>query len=172
LEGFTEQEAMFEQLRDSHIALMPSIHEGFGLVGWEAICAGIPLICSDQSGLADFLESCFDTNHDLPRESVLMLRLAGSDEDVATLSAKIQELTRTYERRRSHARSLADYLAERFSWDECARSVASAIDLAPLGSPLTFLRGAEGALDDRLGAAGSPKDSSAKRCRNVSDRSE
>ena len=135
LEEFTEQEAMFDQLQDSHAALMPSLHDGFGLTGWEAICAGIPLICSDQSGLAVFLESLFDTDHDLPRESVLMVRLADSDQDVATLSDKIQELTRNYDRRRSHARTLAKYLADLFSWDECARKVANAIDLAQLGSP-------------------------------------
>lgn len=140
LEPFAEQEAMFKHLQDSHIALMPSIHEGFGLAGWEAICAGIPLICSEQSGLADFLESCFEENHELQRESVLMVRLAHSKEDLETLSAKIQELTRSYSRRRSHAQKLAHFLAERYSWDGCAQTVANAIDLAPSGSPYWIRR--------------------------------
>lgn len=135
LEEYSEQEVMFKQLCDSHIALMPSIHEGFGLVGWEAICAGIPLICSNQSGLAFFLEACFESNHDLPRESVLTISLSDSDKDVATLSSGIQEAARSYERRRSHARKLADYLSRSFTWDDCALSVANGIGRAPLGSP-------------------------------------
>jgi radical SAM superfamily enzyme YgiQ (UPF0313 family)/glycosyltransferase involved in cell wall biosynthesis len=134
-ERFTDQEVMFTQLVDSHAALMPSVYEGFGLAGWEAVCAGIPLICSDQSGLAEFLEACFNLDHDLPRESVISVRLADGDEDLEALSDKIEELMRNYDRRRSHARRLADHLAEHFTWDACARSVASALGLAPLGSP-------------------------------------
>jgi radical SAM superfamily enzyme YgiQ (UPF0313 family)/glycosyltransferase involved in cell wall biosynthesis len=135
LENYSDRATLFDQLRDSHIALMPSMHEGFGLSGWEAVCAGIPLICSRHSGLAAFLESRFAVEHDLPQESVLLVGLSGENDDVATLAGKIVEATQNYERRRHHARKLADYLAKHHSWDECARSVASALGLAPMGSP-------------------------------------
>lgn len=38
---------------------MLSIHEGFGLAGWEAIAAGIPLVVSKNSGLYEFLDDSF-----------------------------------------------------------------------------------------------------------------
>lgn len=46
------QEDLHDYLINADVVLMPSWHEGFGLAGWEAICAGVPLICSTQSGLA------------------------------------------------------------------------------------------------------------------------
>lgn len=134
LQGFTTQEEMFAELRDSHIALMPSIQEGFGLSGWEAVCAGVPLICSDQSGLAQFLEQRFQIEHDLPRESIRFVRLGDSNADVENLSKEIEVLAGNYERSLSHARQLADYLKEYFSWDDAARNVASPLGLARSGS--------------------------------------
>ncbi|MDH7638102.1 radical SAM protein [Sphingomonas oryzagri] len=134
MEDFAGQEPMFRQLRDSHVAIMPSTHEGFGLAGWEALCAGVPLICSEQSGLALFLQNLFARDHDLPSESVVMVRLTEGPDDEATLAGAMHELARAYERRRSHAEKLSDHLREHFSWDDCARSVASAIGLAPIGS--------------------------------------
>jgi len=35
--------------------MMPSWHEGFGLVAWEAIAAGIPLILGKNSGVYRYL---------------------------------------------------------------------------------------------------------------------
>lgn len=134
LQGFTAQEEMFAELRDSHIALMPSIQEGFGLSGWEAVCAGVPLICSDQSGLAQFLEQRFQLEHNLPRESVRMIRLGNSEADIDDLAKEIEGLASNYERSLSHARQLADYLEEHFSWDDAARNVASPLGLARSGS--------------------------------------
>ncbi len=40
----------------SSIVLMPSRSEGFGLVGLEAICAGVPVLASNESGLAELLQ--------------------------------------------------------------------------------------------------------------------
>ena len=49
---FTAQrEPLFDQLGRANLALMLSWHEGFGLTGWEAIAAQVPLIVSRQSGL-------------------------------------------------------------------------------------------------------------------------
>ena len=51
-----DRDELFRTLRGSHIALMLSWHEGFGLTGWEAIAAGVPLIVSRQSGLYKLIE--------------------------------------------------------------------------------------------------------------------
>ncbi|XP_035698034.1 uncharacterized protein LOC118431062 [Branchiostoma floridae] len=44
-----------DDMKTAHLVLMPSRSEPFGLVGLEAIAAGIPVLISDQSGLADMI---------------------------------------------------------------------------------------------------------------------
>ncbi len=52
----TDREKIFDELRGASVALMPSWHEGFGLVAWEAIAAAVPLILSKKSGVYHFLK--------------------------------------------------------------------------------------------------------------------
>ncbi|MBU4583538.1 MAG: glycosyltransferase, partial [Proteobacteria bacterium] len=51
-----DRETLYNDLKGASVALMPSWHEGFGLVAWEAIAAGVPLIISRNSGVYRFLE--------------------------------------------------------------------------------------------------------------------
>ncbi|MDO9230452.1 MAG: tetratricopeptide repeat protein [Syntrophales bacterium] len=51
-----DRETLYNDLKGASVALMPSWHEGFGLVAWEAIAAGVPLIISKNSGVYRFLE--------------------------------------------------------------------------------------------------------------------
>ncbi|MFA6056461.1 MAG: glycosyltransferase, partial [Thermodesulfovibrionales bacterium] len=53
-----DRQLLFADLSGASVALMPSWHEGFGLVAWEAIAAGVPLIISKNSGVYCFLEEC------------------------------------------------------------------------------------------------------------------
>jgi glycosyltransferase involved in cell wall biosynthesis len=39
-----DRQQLYSELSRASVALMPSWHEGFGLVAWEAIAAGVPLI--------------------------------------------------------------------------------------------------------------------------------
>lgn len=39
---------------------MPSRHEGFGLAGYEAMAAGVPVLITAESGLAEALESALE----------------------------------------------------------------------------------------------------------------
>ncbi|MGZ8284290.1 MAG: glycosyltransferase [Allosphingosinicella sp.] len=51
-----DREVLFERLHSSNLALMLSVHEGFGLSGWEAIAAEVPLIVSKNSGVFRLVE--------------------------------------------------------------------------------------------------------------------
>lgn len=51
-----DRDSLFKRLTRSNLALMLSLHEGFGLVGWEAIAAEVPLILSSNSGLYYLIE--------------------------------------------------------------------------------------------------------------------
>lgn len=55
---FTEdRDVLLHALINSSVSLMLSVHEGFGLTGWEAIAAEVPLVLSRNSGLFDLLTS-------------------------------------------------------------------------------------------------------------------
>ena len=47
---------LFEIIRRHSVCLMLSLHEGFGLVGWESIAAEVPLIVSKNSGLYQIIQ--------------------------------------------------------------------------------------------------------------------
>ncbi|MBD9357655.1 tetratricopeptide repeat protein [Methylomonas albis] len=47
---------LYNDLKSASAAMMPSWHEGFGLVAWEAIAACVPLIVSMQSGVYQLLK--------------------------------------------------------------------------------------------------------------------
>jgi glycosyltransferase involved in cell wall biosynthesis len=46
-----DRSTLFGRIRRANLALMLSWHEGFGLTGWEAIAAEVPLIVGRNSGL-------------------------------------------------------------------------------------------------------------------------
>ena len=48
---------MLDVVKDSSLVVMFSVHEGFGLVAWEAMCCGVPLIVSDNSGFYQYVKS-------------------------------------------------------------------------------------------------------------------
>ncbi|XP_019626546.1 PREDICTED: LOW QUALITY PROTEIN: uncharacterized protein LOC109471647 [Branchiostoma belcheri] len=50
------QEDIAKDMQQAHLVLMPSRAEPFGLIGLEAIAAGIPVLISDNSGLADMIK--------------------------------------------------------------------------------------------------------------------
>jgi glycosyltransferase involved in cell wall biosynthesis len=55
---FTDSRAeMLDVVKDASLLVMPSVHEGFGLVAWEAMCCGVPLVVSKNSGFYRFVES-------------------------------------------------------------------------------------------------------------------
>lgn len=54
------RQELFNRLAEANLAFMLSWHEGFGLTGWEAIAAEVPLIISEQSGLFKLLHETLD----------------------------------------------------------------------------------------------------------------
>ncbi|KAI8482183.1 hypothetical protein Bbelb_400710 [Branchiostoma belcheri] len=56
LRPYGTQEDIRNDMMMAHLVLMPSRSEPFGLVGLEAIAAGIPVLISDKSGLADMIK--------------------------------------------------------------------------------------------------------------------
>ena len=56
LQYTASREDLFDTIKRSIVTVMPSLSEGFGLVGYESIAAGVPTIISKNSGLYMFLK--------------------------------------------------------------------------------------------------------------------
>lgn len=121
---------LFKTLANSHFALMPSWHEGFGLSGWEALSLGVPLICSSHSGLFQFLKAnVWGGNVGVSSEGVVEISLTGEKAvDAETMSKAVLGLTGNYSRRKHGAMELASFLRAHYTWSACAKAFASACD--------------------------------------------
>ncbi|MBT9573725.1 MAG: glycosyltransferase [Pseudomonas umsongensis] len=73
---------------DSSLVVMPSVHDGFGLVGWEAISLGIPLVISENTGLHEHLTEIGLQGY-VGSVEVLGSMDEPRDEDVQSLSAQL-----------------------------------------------------------------------------------
>src|SRR5205807_6779556 len=55
--GYLSQDALLEFLRQMDAFVLPSRGEGFGLCGIEAMATGLPLIATNWSGPAEYLDA-------------------------------------------------------------------------------------------------------------------
>ena len=130
-----DQTALYRRLANCHIALMPSWHEGFGLSGWEAICAGVPLICSRQSGLAMFLDDLKQQFPDLSFKSIEFVNVEGGPaadtpnrNDIEQIADALLHMMVNIEERKQAALDLARLLKHEFSWKRCASDLLRGTD--------------------------------------------
>lgn len=54
--GYISEEEKWKILSISDIFVLPSLHEGFGIVFMEAMHTGLPIVCTDHGGQTDFLK--------------------------------------------------------------------------------------------------------------------
>ncbi|MBI4754059.1 MAG: glycosyltransferase [Betaproteobacteria bacterium] len=118
-----DRQAIFDDLRSAWVALMPSWHEGFGLVGWEAIAAGVPLIVAKNSGLFRLLEESFPGSGTGCVYPVSVRGAVGEpyfhDQDLNEVAGYLKEIAQDPEAARRKARALRDMLKD-FTWAACA----------------------------------------------------
>ncbi|WP_085710134.1 MULTISPECIES: glycosyltransferase [unclassified Pseudomonas] len=126
----TDRTELFDEVSRASVAMMPSWHEGFGLVAWEAIAAGVPLIISDKSGVYQLLE---DLKDGLYLNAVKAIDVMGDtsdpyfqEDDVHTLTTQLMDVA-TDKRARNRAVCLREELLRHFTWADCAKEFATAI---------------------------------------------
>lgn len=133
------REDLLAELARSTVALMPSWHEGFGLAGWEAIAAGVPLILSQDSGLYRFLR---EESNDGWLNWVYPVDVHGQiaepffqARDLEQVSSHLVEIARGPKAARDKAARLREAVS-RYTWKKCVDSALAALEWTGVDSPV------------------------------------
>lgn len=124
-----DREDLFPALADNEVALMLSWHEGFGLTGWEAIAAGVPLVLSKQTGLYRLLDAPGDLSL---TANVSVVDVRGSDggvpddADVGDVADALFQISTNWEKFHQKAITLREHLAKKYTWEKCASATLDA----------------------------------------------
>ncbi|XP_078659438.1 uncharacterized protein LOC144904408 isoform X1 [Branchiostoma floridae x Branchiostoma belcheri] len=108
---YATQEELCEDMEKADVVLMPSRAEPFGLVGLEAIAAGVPVVVSNKSGLAKFL-----TKQDPEFDRTIVEIDDDDDEAAKTLSKRVIKILTDGPREFSAAQSLKKKLLDSEYW--------------------------------------------------------
>lgn len=120
-----DREELYKELRQCNVSLMLSVHEGFGLVGFESIAAGVPLILSKNSGLYEFLLTQIN-EEELSSFGIYPVSIKGSndgiinDYDLEMVVQAICDVRKNHSSYRNGVHSLRDKLREKFTWEHSA----------------------------------------------------
>lgn len=136
-----EREKLLKHVAESNLALMLSWHEGFGLTGWEAIAAEVPLIVSEQSGLFQFLKSVGlgGQCHPLPIDGFIPATVGDppfSDGDVERVANKILDISVELDTHRKTAQELKkSLLHKKCTWANTAYTFLEALGYKETQAP-------------------------------------
>ncbi|XP_068753265.1 D-inositol 3-phosphate glycosyltransferase-like [Montipora capricornis] len=114
------REALKRLFHEMDLVLMPSIVEGFGVTGLEALSAGLPVIVSKDSGLGEALSN-------VTFGSFFVI----DDEDPKAWTAAIKGMwNKNGQIRLDEAKALRDIYGTKYSWSEqCKDLLKKMIDL-------------------------------------------
>jgi glycosyltransferase involved in cell wall biosynthesis len=125
-----DPDALRRDLWQSRAVVMPSRHEGFGLVALEAISAGVPVLISRESGLGRALrEVVVDAERSEPRE--ILPVAAPIDETAEIWGDALYEILVDPEAAFQHAQTLRREIAEEMRWDLVAQQILEALGYEP-----------------------------------------
>ncbi len=128
---FEDREKLFKELSRKSVCIVPSVYEGFGLVGMEAISAEVPLIISKNSGLFEFIDEQFPG----ATGCLESIKIQGSLEDdylmsdVGKISKKIGEISNNIKKAKQKAIALRKIMQPVCTWENCASAFAKSLDI-------------------------------------------
>lgn len=115
-----DRTAYFARLAENDVLIMPSLKEGFGLVAWEALSLGIPVVVSESSGFYEFIK----------KEKLLNLittiSIKGKKEDSANLLRAIKSVFDEYPSKSSAALDLRNKLSK-YTWESASERFLSCL---------------------------------------------
>lgn len=131
------RQQLYAELSGASVALMPSWHEGFGLIAWEAIAAGVPLIIGENTGVYRLLEEKYTGAEG---GYVYSLDVKGQiafpyfrPEDLEAVVAALKAIAMDPAKARRKASTLRNKVLENNTWVSCCKEAAKAFgwDLQP-----------------------------------------
>jgi glycosyltransferase involved in cell wall biosynthesis/tetratricopeptide (TPR) repeat protein len=115
------RETVYGQLVPRDVCYMLSRHEGFGLVGLEAIAAGVPLILSRRSGLQDLLDD-YRLQDKVKTVDIKTGPETQDDKDIDQVAEATREIFGAADEAKMRATALRQALLDRgLTWESAAR---------------------------------------------------
>lgn len=124
--AYTEDSSeIYRDIRESSLVVMPSLSEGFGLTAYEAIAAGVPVIVSVESGLAEYLLSAGEHGRIDPSIAELCVAqvLGDNAQVVADWVERISHIFADRHAAFQRARELRAALVPVLTWEAAARDL-------------------------------------------------
>lgn len=122
-----DRDRLLDELRHHSVCLMLSLHEGFGLVGWEAIAAEVPLILSRNSGLYEFIDRNLEG---LGTGLVQGVDIQGKEtSDIDAVVRSLLWIRSHGPRAKSDAKKLKKLLSKLCTWEDTAGTLVEALGL-------------------------------------------
>lgn len=112
--GFVDDKRKIELLKSSHVFVLPSTVEGFGIALVEAMAAGTPTLSANISALSEVAEE--------GRAGVLF-----TPRNVEELRIKLEQLLKDEKLRKELSKKGYDLVKEKYSWNEVARRVENTL---------------------------------------------
>ncbi|XP_035675449.1 uncharacterized protein LOC118415176 [Branchiostoma floridae] len=123
---YETQEDIKEHMMKSHLVLMPSCSEPFGLVGLDAIAAGIPVLISDKTGLAEMILNLVEQEKLSAEHRHVIVKTSVNDSDTAgdakRWASKIVDILKYSKSEFEKAARLKQELVESRYWEESHRN--------------------------------------------------
>ncbi|XP_078579802.1 uncharacterized protein LOC144863985 [Branchiostoma floridae x Branchiostoma japonicum] len=114
------QDEIRRDMEACHLVLMPSRAEPFGLVGLEAIAAGVPVLISEHSGLAELIEE-LSNSLGQPTFRHCIVKMKGdtaTDADVEKWAERIEDVLKNARSEFAEARAFREKLLASKYWEE------------------------------------------------------
>ncbi|XXY55232.1 glycosyltransferase family 4 protein [Sorangium sp. So ce269] len=123
--GYTgEEERLAADFRKASVVLMPSRREGFGLVGLEAISAGVPVLVSDRSGLGELLH---EHGTSTARRAIVETSGVDDEADVGAWRRAIDGVLRNRDAAYADAARLREEVASSLDWRTAVDKLIAAL---------------------------------------------
>ncbi|XP_078658156.1 uncharacterized protein LOC144903646 [Branchiostoma floridae x Branchiostoma belcheri] len=133
LRPYGTQEDIRNDMMMAHLVLMPSRSEPFGLVGLEAIAAGIPVLISDKSGLSDMIKKLVAEKKLPPglnnRIVETSMRDSDMDKTAEKWADKIRDTLTDTDRAFRDAKEFKDALLKSKYWEDSEREFLQACSI-------------------------------------------
>ncbi|KAI8521038.1 hypothetical protein Bbelb_007920 [Branchiostoma belcheri] len=138
------QEEIRRDMENCHLVLMPSRAEPFGLVGLEAIAAGVPVLISEHSGLAELIEELSDRlGQPTFRHCIVKMKENDATTDEEKWAERIEDVIKNARSEFEEARAFKEKLLASKYWEESHQKFLQACGITDAAGAQAQSGGAE-----------------------------